>query len=85
MRQLRRSLICIMTLFLFVPTIAFAESYSLVMGKMEAVCKHMLDVFNEDLKNFGELQYGQHEEFTAIEWRFALDEYCRHMEPNWGR
>lgn len=77
MRQLRRSLICIMTLFLFVPTIAFAESYSLVMGKMEAVCKHMLDVFNEDLKYFGELQYGQHEEFTAIKWTLALDDYCR--------
>jgi hypothetical protein len=59
---------------------ALAESYTLVMGKAEAVCQHMLSLFNEDLKYFSELQYGQHEEFTAIEWTLALDDYCRRVE-----
>ncbi|TKB65837.1 MAG: hypothetical protein E8D52_15690 [Nitrospira sp.] len=76
MRQLRRSLIYIIALFLFVPTIAFAESYGLVMGKAAAVCQHMLNLFNEDMKNFGELKYDQHEEFTSIDWTLALDDFC---------
>ena len=65
-----------MTLSLIVPTIAFAEAYSLVMGKAAAVCQHMLKLFNEDMKTFGELKYDQHEEFTAIEWTLADKDYC---------
>ncbi|MDH4187909.1 MAG: hypothetical protein OEV08_13025 [Nitrospira sp.] len=63
-------------LWLAIADIATAGDYTLVMGKAAAVCQHMLKLFNEDLKFFSELQYGAHEEFAAIEWTLANEDYC---------
>ena len=76
MRRLKCSIIYSMTLSFLMPTLALAESYTLVMGKAAAVCQHMLNLFNEDMKNFGELKYDQHEEFTSIDWTLVLDDFC---------
>lgn len=76
MVNVEHRIIFFLTLLLLVPAIALAESYSLVMGKAEAVCKHMLQLFNEDLKTFDELKYEKHEEFASIEWTRVLDDYC---------
>ncbi len=65
-------------MWVLIGDVARAGDYTLVMGKAEAVCKHMLSLFNEDMKNFGELKYDQHEEFTVIDWTLALDDYCQH-------
>ena len=64
-------------LWLLIADVATAGGYTLVMGKAEAVCRHMLNLFNEDMKKFGELKYDQHEEFTSIDWTLALDDYCQ--------
>ncbi|MBY0248950.1 MAG: hypothetical protein K2Q17_14910 [Nitrospiraceae bacterium] len=64
-------------LWLLIADVATAGDYTLVVGKAAAVCQHMLKILSEDLKAFGELKYDQHEEFTAIEWTLALDDYCR--------
>lgn len=63
-------------LWLLMTDLAIAGDYALVMGKAEAVCRHMLSLFNEDMRSFGELKYDQHEEFTAIEWTLANEGYC---------
>ena len=63
-------------LWLLIADVATAGDYTLVMGKAAAVCQHMLNLFNEDMKNFGELKYDQHEEFTSIDWTLALDDFC---------
>lgn len=78
MTRLRRgSGIFLGMLWLLIADVATAGDYALVMGKAAAVCQHMLKIFNEDMKTFGELQYGQHEEFTVIDWTLALEDYCR--------
>lgn len=38
------------------------------MSKDDCVCQHVLKIYNEDLKEHGEIKYDQHEEFTAIKW-----------------
>ena len=63
-------------LWLLIADVATAGDYTLVMGKAAAMCQHMLKIFNEDMKTFGELKYDQHEEFTAIDWTLALDDFC---------
>lgn len=81
MKQLRKgSGVVLGLLWLLIADVATAGDYALVMGKAAAVCQHMLKIFNEDLKAFGELKYDQHEEFTAIEWTLALDDYCRRVQ-----
>jgi uncharacterized protein len=45
-----------------------ADEYVLVMSKDDCVCRHMLKIYNEDLKEHGEIKYDQHEEFKAIKW-----------------
>ncbi len=44
------------------------DEYVLVMSKNDCVCQHMLKIYNEDLKEYGEIKYDQHEEFKAIKW-----------------
>jgi hypothetical protein len=46
----------------------FADEYVLVMSKDDCVCRHMLKIYNEDLRKYGEIKYDQHEEFEAIKW-----------------
>jgi hypothetical protein len=36
----------------------------------------MLQLLNGDLKRFGVLKYDQHQEFSSIEWKLALDDSC---------
>ena len=38
------------------------------MSKNDNVCQHMLKLYNEDLKQYGQVKYDQHEEFKAIKW-----------------
>ncbi|MCC6143925.1 MAG: hypothetical protein IT368_08975 [Candidatus Hydrogenedentes bacterium] len=45
--------------------------YNLVMSKDDRLCRHMLQVFNDDLAKYGYEQYGEHEEFRAIPWQDA--------------
>ncbi len=44
------------------------DEYVLVMSKDDCVCQHMLEIYNDDLKEYGEISYDQHEEFKAIKW-----------------
>jgi hypothetical protein len=38
------------------------------MSKDDKVCQHMLKLYNDDLKKYGEIKYSQHKEFNAIKW-----------------
>jgi hypothetical protein len=52
----------------FLSSVSFADRYLLIMSKDDCVCQHMLKIYNEDLKEHGEIKYDQHEEFKAIKW-----------------
>lgn len=45
------------------------HQYKLIMSKDDKVCKHMLNLYNEDMKKYGYEKYDEHEEFNAIPWR----------------
>jgi uncharacterized protein YecT (DUF1311 family) len=45
-----------------------AVEYVLVMSKDDCVCQHMLKIYNDDLREYGEIKYDQHDEFKAIKW-----------------
>jgi hypothetical protein len=53
----------------FLSSIAFADEYVLVMSKDDNVCQHMLKIYNEDLKQYGQVRYDQHKEFNWIRWQ----------------
>ena len=57
-------------LFLFfLSSISFADEYVLVMSKEDNVCQHMLKLYNDDLKQYGQVRYDQHKEFNWIRWQ----------------
>ena len=62
----KRTLFVLILTFLFSP--CFADQYLLIMSKNDCVCQHMLKIYNEDLRKYGEIKYDQHEEFKAIKW-----------------
>ena len=62
-----RRILFVMILILF-SSISFADEYVLVMSKDDKVCQHMLNIYNEDLRKYGEIKYAEHEEFKAIKW-----------------
>ena len=45
------------------------ESYALVMSKDTKLCNAMLNLYNKDMNDYGELRYGQHKVFTKIKWQ----------------
>lgn len=50
------------------------ESYSLVMSKDDGLCKHMMKLFNHDLKKYGwkgDAYQEEHEEFKRVPWKSA--------------
>ena len=53
---------------IFASSIVWADEYVLVMSKDDNVCQHMLGLYNEDLRKYGEIKYDQHKEFIAIKW-----------------
>lgn len=53
------------------PTAPGSHSYELALIKDEKLCRHMLILFNDDLKKYGYEQYAMHEEFRKIPWRSA--------------
>jgi hypothetical protein len=55
-------------IFVFLSSISFADEYVLVMSKDDNVCQHMLKLYNDDLKKYGEIKYSQHKEFNTIKW-----------------
>ncbi len=60
--------IIIVLFLLFLPSISWSDEYVLVMSKEDNVCQHMLKLYNEDLRKYGEIKYDEHEEFNAIKW-----------------
>ena len=50
------------------PILLYADEYVLVMSKDDNVCQHMLKVYNDDLKKYGEIKYDKHDEFKSIKW-----------------
>lgn len=62
-----RKVLLVLVLFLL-PSICLADEYVLVMSKEDNVCQHMLKLYNEDLRKYGEVRYDEHEEFKAIKW-----------------
>ncbi len=62
--------ILVILLILFLPSLGYSDEYVLVMSKDDKVCQHMLKIYNQDLKDFGdrEINFEQHEEFKAIRW-----------------
>lgn len=43
--------------------------YSLLMSRNDKVCTHMLNLFNQDLKQYGYEKYDVHAEFRSIGWK----------------
>ena len=43
--------------------------YALLMSRDDKVCIHMLNLFNDDLKQYGYEKYDEHEEFRSIGWK----------------
>ncbi len=62
----KRTLLALILTFL--SSACFAGEYVLVMSKDDCVCQHMLNSYNKDLIEYGEIKHDQHEEFTAIKW-----------------
>lgn len=60
--------IVLVFVLLLLPSIGFADEYVLVMSKEDNVCQHMLKLYNEDLRKYGEVKYDEHKEFQAIKW-----------------
>ncbi len=63
-----KKIVLVLILFLFPPTLSWADEYVLVMSKEDNVCQHMHKLYNEDLRKYGEIKYDEHEEFKAIKW-----------------
>lgn len=56
------------------------EHYKLAMSKNDKLCRHMLQLFNDDLKKYGHEKYDEHEEFRKIPWqeaRFSVERQDR--------
>jgi hypothetical protein len=57
------------------------EAYQLVMSTDEKLCKHMLTLFNSDMKKYRRLEYEKHKEFVTWEpvetGEIVADKYCR--------
>lgn len=50
------------------------ESYTLVMSKDDELCNHMMELFNQDLKQYGwrgDEHQEEHEEFKRVPWQPA--------------
>lgn len=72
-----KKILFLLVLF-FLSSVCFADEYVLVMSKDDNVCQQMMKAFNEDLRQYGDIKFDQHEEFTAIKWeikrRYRIDE-----------
>lgn len=64
---MKKKIILILILVL-VPLACFADEYILIMSKDDNVCQHMLNLYNSDLKKYGEVRYEKHKEFNWIKW-----------------
>lgn len=60
--------ILLVLILTFLSSISFADEYVLVMSKDDCACQHMLKLYNEDLRKYGNIKYDKHEEFNAIKW-----------------
>jgi hypothetical protein len=73
-------------ILVFLSSIVWADEYVLVMNKDDNVCQHMIKLYNDDLKKYGEIKYDQHKEFNAIEWEnrnylFSFDGKTKFKRP----
>jgi hypothetical protein len=64
---MRRMFLVIILILL--PAASWGDEYVLVMSKDDNVCQNMLNLYNEDLRKYGEIQYNKHIEFTSIKWK----------------
>ena len=48
---------------------AGTQAYKLVMSKDKELCTNMLRLFNEDMKQYKEIRYDEHEVFTQVPWK----------------
>jgi len=71
-RMMLLSLVCILGCISF--AWAGREAYTLAMSKEKVLCKNLLNLFNEDVRQQGELTY-QHEAFTRIQWETITSIY----------
>ena len=46
----------------------FGDEYSLVMSKDDCLCKHMLRLYNTDIKKYDKVKYELHKEFNWLKW-----------------
>jgi hypothetical protein len=70
--------IALLSLVLILGGVSFAwagkEAYTVAMSKDKVLCKNLLNLFNEDVKQHEELTY-QHEAFTRIQ----MGDYQEHL------
>ncbi len=60
--------IFLLAALLFLPSLCLSDEYVLVMSKNDNVCQHMLNIYNGDLKKYGQVKYKLHKEFNWIKW-----------------
>jgi hypothetical protein len=63
-----RKTLLLIGISIFLSSTSFADEYVLVMSKDDNVCQHMLKLYNDDLKEYGEIKCSQHREFNTIKW-----------------
>ncbi len=74
--------ILLVLFLLFIPSLGFADEYVLIMSKNDNLCKHMQEIYNDDLKRFGSVQYKLHPEFNWIRWMNKKIKLRPAAEPN---
>ncbi len=67
---MKRNMLSSILLLLAIVSVARAgtEAYKVVMSKNKALCRGMLKLFNQDMKEQGFIRYDQHEAFRQVSW-----------------
>ena len=68
MRQTQLGLTLIFLLVMSGIAWAGKEAYRLVISQDKELCPSMLKLINDDLREYGEIRYQDHEMFTAVKW-----------------
>lgn len=56
-------------LVVFIPAVGCGGEYALVISKNHCLCQHLLHLYNNDIRQFGEVRYSLHKEFNWPEWK----------------
>ncbi|MFW6016392.1 MAG: tetratricopeptide repeat protein, partial [bacterium] len=60
--------IIFLSLFILISYTVLADEYVVTMSENEELTANMLEKYNEDLKEYGEIKYSNHKEFNEIKW-----------------